>query len=118
MSDGEGLPQPVQPPERMFAAELAKQGRAKCKRCKQPCEAGQLRVARMVPNAFSSSGGWTKAWHHPSCLWEAFAKQRATTKKVDDPSEDIDGWDDLPPEDQNTIIELIRASGGTGTSLP
>lgn len=101
------------PPERPFAADRPKNNRAKCKRCKEPTEADKLRIGRYVPNGFGSAGGWTKAWFHPACLWEAFSKQRASTKKIEDPAKDIDGWEKLLQEDMDEIVEYLRAAGAT-----
>lgn len=113
----EELPGPVPPPERPFAADRPKNNRAKCKRCKQPTEPDKLRVGRYVVNGFNAAGGWTKAWFHPACMWEAFAKQRASTKKIEDPAKDIDGWEDLAQEDMDEIVQYLRSTGATGRGL-
>lgn len=39
--------------EKPFAIENAKTGRAACKKCKEKCETGQLRIAKLVANYFS-----------------------------------------------------------------
>ncbi|XP_023023992.2 DNA ligase 3 [Leptinotarsa decemlineata] len=91
--------------DKPFAAEIAKQGRAVCKICKQKCLQGELRIAKLVHNPFGS--GKMKAWHHLNCLFEAFLKQRQTTKRIEEP-EDIDGWDKLCEDDQNIIIDKIK----------
>ncbi|XP_026281642.2 DNA ligase 3 [Frankliniella occidentalis] len=112
----EELPGPVAPPDRLFAADRPKNGRAKCKRCKEPVEAGKLRIAKIVPNAFSASGGWAKQWFHPACLWEAFSKQRPSTKKIEDPEGDIEGWEDLIQEDMDEIVAYLRSTGANPPS--
>lgn len=61
----------------------------------------------MVPNHFSDSGGMMKQWYHVDCLFETFKRARATTKKIDDPDEDIEGWGDLEDDDKNKIQKLI-----------
>ncbi|CAK9798733.1 DNA ligase 3 [Anthophora quadrimaculata] len=91
--------------EKPFAVERAKTGRAKCKKCKCPIEKDTVRIAKLVSNPFSD--GKMKAWHHLSCLFEVFAKQRATTKRIDEPEEDISGWDDLCDEDKQMIRRRI-----------
>ncbi|KAG7205218.1 hypothetical protein KM043_018303 [Ampulex compressa] len=91
--------------EKPFAVERAKTGRAKCKKCKCPINKDTIRIAKLMANPFSE--GKMKAWHHISCLFEVFAKQRATTKKIDDPEEDISGWEDLNDEDRDVIREKI-----------
>ncbi|KAJ8980791.1 hypothetical protein NQ317_004793 [Molorchus minor] len=72
--------------ERPFAIEVAKQGRA------------------VFANPFSP--GKMKAWHHVSCLFELFLRQRQTTKRIESP-DDIDGWDLLDDEEKNNILEKI-----------
>ena len=92
--------------EKPFAVERAKSGRAKCKKCKCPIEKDTVRIAKLVANPFSD--GKMKAWHHLSCLFEVFARQRATTKRIDDPEEDVSGWQDLCDEDKTTILQRIE----------
>lgn len=36
----------------LFAVEEAKTGRASCKKCKQSCEKGKLRLAKLVSSPF------------------------------------------------------------------
>ncbi|KAG5892484.1 hypothetical protein JTB14_015394 [Gonioctena quinquepunctata] len=91
--------------EKPFAAEIAKQGRAVCKKCKQKCLQGELRLAKLVHNPFGS--GKMKSWHHMNCLFEVFLKQRQTTKRIEDP-DDIDGWDKLCEDDQSNILKKIK----------
>lgn len=91
--------------EKPFAIERAKQGRAVCKKCKQKCLQGELRLAKLVYNPFGA--GKMKAWHHIECLFEAFLKQRKTTKRLDSPDE-IDGWSDLEEDEQDDIINRIK----------
>ncbi|XP_076757247.1 DNA ligase 3 [Xylocopa sonorina] len=92
--------------EKPFAVERAKTGRAKCKKCKCPIEKDTVRIAKLMANPFSE--GKMKAWHHLSCLFEVFAKQRATTKRIDDPEEDISGWEDLCAEDKTVVLQKIE----------
>ncbi|KZC14850.1 PREDICTED: DNA ligase 3 [Dufourea novaeangliae] len=92
--------------EQPFAVETAKTGRAKCKKCKCPIEKDTVRIAKLMANPFSE--GKMKAWHHVTCLFEVFAKQRATTKRIDDPEVDINGWTDLCDEDKRTILLKIE----------
>lgn len=92
--------------EKPFAVERAKTGRAKCKKCKCPIEKDTVRIAKLIANPFSD--GKMKAWHHTTCLFEVFAKQRATTKRIDDPEEDISGWQNLGAEDRAAILRMIE----------
>ncbi|KOC62534.1 DNA ligase 3 [Habropoda laboriosa] len=91
--------------EKPFAVEQAKTGRAKCKKCKCPIQKDTVRIAKLVANPFSD--GKMKAWHHMSCLFEVFAKQRASSKKIDDPEKDISGWENLCDEDKRIILQRI-----------
>lgn len=96
-----------QPPEKPFAVERAKTGRAKCKRCKCPIEKGEMRIGRYVTNFFAD-GKLLPAWHHVTCLFEAFAKQRATTQRIDDPAEDVGGWELLSDEDRQIVLDKLE----------
>ncbi|XP_068246196.1 DNA ligase 3 [Palaemon carinicauda] len=90
-----------------FCAEYDKRGAAKCKKCKEKIEKGQLRIGKIASNPFSESGGDMKLWHHLECIFETFKRARATTKKIDDPYDDIDGFADLESDDKKKINELI-----------
>ncbi|CAB3374822.1 Hypothetical predicted protein [Cloeon dipterum] len=89
--------------EKPFAVDRAKTGRAGCKKCKQKIETGSLRIARIQPSPFGGEGSTMKAWHHVPCLFAALAKARATTKKIDDPEEDVEGWNEISDEDRAEI---------------
>ncbi|XP_967954.1 DNA ligase 3 [Tribolium castaneum] len=92
--------------EKPFLVEVAKQGRAVCKKCKQKCAQGELRIAKLVANPFGE--GKMKNWHHVNCLFEVFLKQRPTTKRIDDPVEDIDGWVLLDDEQKSDILKRVE----------
>lgn len=91
--------------ERIFEIELAKNGRAGCKKCKQKCLQGVLRLAKIAANPFGD--GKMKNWHHTDCLFEAFKKQRATTKRIES-EEDIIGFDSISSDEQNSIRDRIQ----------
>ncbi|XP_050297351.1 DNA ligase 3 [Anthonomus grandis grandis] len=93
--------------ERVFEIEIAKNGRAGCKKCKQKCLQGVLRIAKVVPNPFAD--GKMKNWHHVDCLFEMFKKQRATTKRIEH-EDDIIGFDILSNEDQELVRDKIKES--------
>lgn len=93
--------------EKPFAVERAKTGRAKCKKCKQTIEKGEIRMAKYV-TSFFADGKLMPAWHHVTCLFEVFAKQRATTRRIDDPERDVKGWDLLADEDRQLILERLQ----------
>ncbi|KAJ8922088.1 hypothetical protein NQ315_008729 [Exocentrus adspersus] len=91
--------------EKPFAIEVAKQGRAVCKKCKQKCLQGELRIAKLVPNPFGS--GKMKAWHHVNCLFEQFLKQRQATKRIEGP-DDVEGWEDLSRDEKKDILKKVK----------
>lgn len=95
-----------EPVEKPFVIETAKQGRAVCKKCKQKCLQGELRIAKLVANPFGE--GKMKNWHHINCIFEVFQKQRPTTKRIDDPEEDIDGWESLETDSKKDILNRIE----------
>ena len=90
--------------EKLFCAERAKTGRAKCKRCKNIIDSGSLRVAKLAMNPFST--GKMKVWHHLNCIFEAFKKQRATTPKIEK-IDDIGGYETLSEEDIQEILPFL-----------
>ncbi|XP_012058666.1 PREDICTED: DNA ligase 3 [Atta cephalotes] len=93
--------------EKPFAVERAKTGRAKCKKCKCPIEKDEIRIAKYV-TSFFSDGKLMPAWHHVTCLFEAFAKQRASTKRIEDPAEDVKGWEQLSDDDKKIIQDKLE----------
>lgn len=93
-----------------FCVEYAKRGTAACKKCKQKIEKGLLRLGKIVPNPFSDGGGDMKQWFHLPCMFETFVRARATTKKIEDPS-DLEGWEELEKEDQDKILQHIAGNG-------
>lgn len=100
MSDSE-----QQAEEKPFCVDRAKQGRAGCKKCKQKCATGELRIAKVVPSPFGE--GKMKNWHHVNCMFEQFLKQRATTRRIESP-DDLDGWDALSEDDKKVIIDKVK----------
>lgn len=93
--------------DKPFVVERAKSGRAKCKKCKCTIEKDELRLGKLVVSFFSD-GKLMPAWHHVACLFEVFAKQRATTRRIDDPEEDVKGWERLSDEDKRTILDKLE----------
>ncbi|KAL6424114.1 hypothetical protein ACFW04_009769 [Cataglyphis niger] len=93
--------------EKPFAVERAKTGRAKCKKCKCVIEKDEIRIGKYVMSFFAD-GKLMLAWHHVTCMFEAFAKQRATTKRIDDPAEDVKGWEQLSDDDRKLILDKLE----------
>ena len=93
--------------EKPFLVEYAKQGRAKCKTCKQQIEKSSTRIGKLVSNPFSEDGGTMKQWYHVPCIFDALTRVRATTKKIDS-TDDLDGFGNLKDDDQEKIVSLIK----------
>lgn len=108
LSDEEDQQQQQEEEEKPFAVERAKTGRAKCKRCKCPIEKGEIRIGKYV-SSFFADGKMMPAWHHVTCMFDTFAKQRASTKRIDDPAEDVKGWERLSDDDRKVILEKLEA---------
>ncbi|PAV82763.1 hypothetical protein WR25_24717 [Diploscapter pachys] len=110
---------------------------SKCQKCKNSMEKGSLRIAKVVPNFWvaqkrdaKGEGGEDKTvpdmkqFHHTNCIFEVMMGARLTTKVIES-SDDLEGWDEIPKEDQKPIQKLIddlvehrekRAAGdGSGT---
>lgn len=94
--------------EKLFYVERAKTGRAKCKKCKNSIESGDLRLAKSVMNPFGT--GKMKIWHHVPCMFEVFKKQRSTTPKIEK-IDDMAGYELLSSHDIEEILKYL--SDGT-----
>ena len=92
--------------EPQFFAEYAKQGRAKCKNCKEKIDKSCLRIGRLVPNHFSDDGGTMKEWYHTRCIFDKFSRARSTTKRIDS-TDELDGFITLEEEDKKSIEKFI-----------
>ncbi|XP_047111311.1 DNA ligase 3 isoform X3 [Schistocerca piceifrons] len=103
---GEGGDAP-QMEDKKFFVDRAKSGRATCRKCKQKLEAGGLRIAKAGHNPFGP--GLMKLWHHVPCMFEVFAKQRASTARINSP-DDVAGWSDLDEDDRNHILSFLPES--------
>ncbi|EFN89653.1 DNA ligase 3 [Harpegnathos saltator] len=92
--------------DKSFVVERAKSGRAKCKKCKCTIEKDELRIGKLVVSFFD--GKLMPAWHHVTCIIEVFAKQRATTKRIEDPEKDVKGWERLSDEDKQLVLDKLE----------
>lgn len=88
-----------------FYIEIAKQGRAACKKCKEKCVVNELKIAKLVPNPFGD--GKMKTWYHVECLFDQFLKQRPTTSRITSP-DDIDGWNQLDNNHKALVIQRLE----------
>ncbi|XP_060525174.1 DNA ligase 3 [Cylas formicarius] len=91
--------------DKQFQIEISKNGRAGCKKCKQKCLQGDIRIAKIVPNPFGE--GKMKSWHHLDCLFDVFKKQRASTKRIET-ADDISGFETLSSEDKDLVQKKIK----------
>ncbi|RDD44029.1 DNA ligase 3 [Trichoplax sp. H2] len=89
-----------------FLAEYDRSGRASCKGCKQKLEKKALRIAKVVENPFGDTGETMKQWHHPKCIFNSFIRARPATKIIQTVA-DIDGYDDLEDDDQESVSQMI-----------
>ncbi|XP_069690726.1 DNA ligase 3 [Periplaneta americana] len=108
MSDDGGEDESQQDSKKFFV-DRAKSGRATCKKCKEKLNSGDLRLAKSGYNPFGP--GPMKMWHHVSCLFDVFSRQRPTTAKIETP-DDIEGWSDLEEEDQEEILKYLPKCKG------
>ena len=92
-----------------FFVEYARQGRAKCKTCKQQIEKSSTRIGKVVSNPFGDDGGTMKQWYHVQCIFDSFTRARSTTKKIER-TDDLEGFDILKDEDKTKIRELIQGT--------
>lgn len=88
-----------------FSCDYGKR-KANCKKCKQPIDKGAARIAKITPNFFNDGEGEMKMYHHVNCMFEVFSRARATTKKIEDPS-DLEGFADMNDEEKAQIKKLI-----------
>ena len=93
--------------ENRYGIDNAKMGTSGCKKCKVKITKGGLRIAKIVPNPFTESGGDMKQYFHPQCIFETFVRARATTKKIESP-EDLEGWSNIGQEDKDEVLKLIK----------
>ena len=104
--------------ETNFSCDYGKR-KANCKRCKKPIEKGCPRIAKLVPNFYDDNQGLMKQYHHIPCIFEAFSRARATTKKIEDVC-DLEGFCDMKDDDKaiikDEIQKLLQAQGAKKTT--
>lgn len=89
-----------------FFVDRAKSGRASCKACKNKCENGELRIAKLVPSPYGEQQQM-KSWHHVDCFMNVLLKQRPGTKRIES-IDDIGNWATLSNDDQKFLLEKIN----------
>lgn len=82
--------------------EIAKSGRAKCRKCKQAIAKGELRFGEETVNQFSDSGEPSYFWYHLPCA----AKAKPRLLKAD-----LEAYDGEVPE-RAELEKTIAASAG------
>ncbi|XP_029442383.1 DNA ligase 3-like [Rhinatrema bivittatum] len=90
---------------------------AGCKKCKEKIVKGAVRIAKIVPNPFTESGGDMKEWYHVKCIFEKLEKARATTKKIEHIT-DLEGWEELQDPEKDVINQHIKELSAKVESTP
>jgi len=100
--------------ENKYTAEYAKSGRSKCadSKCKTQIEKDTVRIGKVTKNPFNadSEDATMTKWYHFGCIFSALQRARGSTKKIESEA-DIEGFDDLKPEDQEAVKEAMKAGG-------
>jgi DNA ligase-1 len=95
-----------------YLVEYAKSGRAKCKlpKCDEiygsKIDQGSLRIGKCHPSPFFD--GMQTDWYHPQCLFKTFKNARKNTKLIEDPLEDLKGFEAIKESDKNIIRNLCE----------
>ncbi|XP_055938464.1 DNA ligase 3-like isoform X2 [Argiope bruennichi] len=90
-----------------YCIDLAKRGTAGCKECNKKIDKGLVRIAKIIPNPFTESGGEMKQWFHVRCIFTKLSRARATTKKIES-TDDLEGWDDLEEDYQPEVLKCLE----------
>mmetsp|Transcript_21142 Transcript_21142/g.48531 ORF Transcript_21142/g.48531 Transcript_21142/m.48531 type:complete len:502 (-) Transcript_21142:253-1758(-) len=74
-------------------------------------EKGCLRIGRRVlmPGKEGEARNLTTMWYHARCIFNTFKRARQKTRCIE-ASEDIEGFDQLNPEDQRLLQQIIAGS--------
>ncbi|XP_035214812.1 DNA ligase 3-like isoform X2 [Stegodyphus dumicola] len=97
-----------------YCVDLAKRGVAGCKNCNVKIDKGLVRIAKIIPNPFTESGGDMKQWFHVRCIFEKLSRARATTKKIEGP-DDLEGWDQLSDEHREEVLKCLSEFSSNST---
>lgn len=89
-----------------YCIDIAKRGTAGCKECNTKIDKGLVRIAKIIPNPFTESGGEMKQWFHVKCIFVKLSRARATTKKIES-TEDLEGWEDIPEEHRDEVLKCL-----------
>ena len=86
-----------------FCADYSIRGTAKCKTCKKIITKGELRIGNYV----TFKGKVVTNYQHVPCSFKKMEKARIDSNVLKN-SNEIDGFDDLIPSDQQLLISLIE----------
>ena len=97
---------------RKFSAEYAKNGKAKCKKCRLKIQKNELRIGKSVPY----KEHYIVQFFHPHCIFESFKNARFATNVIQH-EDDIEGMNKLCEADHCHITDLIITTNATRTKL-
>ena len=76
-----------------YKVELAKSGRARCRESLELIKKGELRIAKMGPNAFDDEGADMPAWYLPAPFFNMLKRARVNKDIEIDSIADLDAMD-------------------------
>lgn len=62
---------------------------------------------QLTTNPFGDGDGDMKVYYHAKCMFETFARARATTKIIEE-ADDVEGFSDLKQSDMDLVNDLIK----------
>ena len=86
----------------VFQADLSKRGTAKCVECKKVIIKDEVRIGKLVPYKEKHF----LRFSHIDCAFNSFRRARIASSVISDISQ-VDGADDIPPNDRQLIITRI-----------
>ena len=86
-----------------FCANYDKRGMAKCKTCKEKFEKGSFRLGKI-----KNKPSYSNVWYHVNCLFQSFKKAPTTTRKIKDPEQDVENWNQVEAEDKEKVMRLVE----------
>ena len=93
-----------------FCIDYSKNGKAKCKECRNVIAKDDLRLGKHVP--FKEIH--ILQYYHLSCAFASFKRARVLTNIISNISE-IDGMNGVSPDERKKVVELIEQSNATRT---
>jgi len=92
-----------------YVIEYAKTARSSCKnaKCKGKIAEGELRIGKVVHGKFQGEERDMHQWYHAACAFDAQARARSGTKKIDSPAVFEAGWDAVKDDDKKKVEDFI-----------